>query len=105
MFKLNSLFLFYSSVYLNLKFVVAGEIKSGIPSFQLPQFSYERLVEPMIALNTTSNWTDIITNKTFEAVTFNTIVNDLGTRLAIIPMIAILEQVAIAKAFCMLIDY
>jgi len=80
-------------------FTLTGEIKSGIPSFQLPQFSYERLVEPMIALNTTSNWTDIITNKTFEAVTFNTIVNDLGTGLAIIPMIAILEQVAIAKAF------
>ena len=71
----------------------------------MPEFSYERLVEPMILLNTTSNWTDILPNKTFEVVDFGTIVGDLGTGLAVVPMIAILEQVAIAKAFCMLNFY
>lgn len=35
-----------------------------------------------------------------EIVTFDTILSDLGTGLAMVPIIAILEQVAIAKAFC-----
>jgi len=34
-----------------------------------------------------------------ESVTFLAILADLGTGLAMIPIIAILEQVAIAKAF------
>jgi sodium-independent sulfate anion transporter 11 len=33
-------------------------------------------------------------------VTFDTILSDLGMGLAMVPIIAILEQVAIAKAFC-----
>lgn len=33
-------------------------------------------------------------------MTFDTILADLGTGIAMVPIVAILEQVAIAKAFC-----
>ena len=77
-----------------------GEIKSGIPAFQFPQFTYEREVTPMVPYNSTSNWTDIVANETAETVTFDVILKDLGAGIGLVPIIAILEQVAIAKAFC-----
>lgn len=43
------------------------------------------------------------TEPVYEIVTFDVILQDLGTGLIMIPAIAILEQVAIAKAFCELI--
>ncbi len=67
-----------------------GEIKSGVPSFHLPPFSFERPVS-----NSSNS-----SNPDFELVTFDTILSDLGMGLAMVPIIAILEQVAIAKAFC-----
>lgn len=72
-------------------FNLTGEIKSGVPSFHLPPFSFER----PISNSSLSNSTD----PGFELVTFETIVSDLGMGLVMVPMIAILEQVAIAKAF------
>lgn len=75
-----------------VKFFFLGEIKSGVPSFHLPPFSFER----PISNSSLSNSTD----PGFELVTFETIVSDLGMGLVMVPMIAILEQVAIAKAFC-----
>jgi sodium-independent sulfate anion transporter 11 len=52
-----------------------------------------------IVNSSSANWTDIIANQTYELVSFGTIVSDLGTGLVLVPVIAILEQVAIAKAF------
>lgn len=79
---------------LNFLFINLGEIKSGIPSFHLPPFSYERPVSNSSISNSTGP------HPGFELVTFDTILSDLGTGLAMVPIIAILEQVAIAKAFC-----
>jgi sodium-independent sulfate anion transporter 11 len=70
--------------------LLLGEIKSGVPSFHLPPFSFERPVS-----NSSNS-----SNPEFELVTFDTILSDLGMGLAMVPIIAILEQVAIAKAFC-----
>ncbi|XP_046455001.1 sodium-independent sulfate anion transporter-like isoform X2 [Daphnia pulex] len=70
-------------------FNLTGEIKSGVPSFHLPPFSFERPVS-----NSSNS-----SNPEFELVTFDTILSDLGMGLAMVPIIAILEQVAIAKAF------
>lgn len=72
----------------------SGEIKSGVPSFHLPPFSFERPVS-----NSSNS-----TNPDTEWVTFDTILSDLGMGLAMVPIIAILEQVAIAKAFCELLS-
>jgi len=52
-----------------------------------------------IVNSSSANWTDVIANQTYELVSFGTIVSDLGTGLILVPVIAILEQVAIAKAF------
>ena len=72
----------------------AREIKWGIPSFHLPPFNFER----PISNSSISNSSD--PNPGYELVTFNTIIKDLGMGLVMVPIIAILEQVAIAKAFC-----
>ncbi len=77
-----------------------GEIKSGIPTFKLPPFGFERPVDQIIPFNTTNNWTDSITNVTTEWVSFGDIMSDFGFGFVLVPVVAILEQVAIAKAFC-----
>ncbi|KAF5285567.1 hypothetical protein FQR65_LT13201 [Abscondita terminalis] len=59
-------------------FLLTGAIKAGFPSLQLPPFS------------TTLN------NRT---IGFYEMVNDLGTSIALVPIIAVLGNVAIAKAF------
>ena len=46
-----------------------------------------------------SNWTDLVGNVTYEWVSFDTMLSDYGAGLALVPIIAILEQIAIAKAF------
>lgn len=74
-----------------------GEIKSGIPSFQVPPFSFDR---PIISSSSNrTNFDSVMNQNGTESVTFLAILADLGTGLAMIPIIAILEQVAIAKAF------
>lgn len=62
-------------------FKLTGEIAEGLPPLGLPPFSI------------TSN------NQTYN---FSGIVSELGTGLISIPLIAILESIAIAKAFCKL---
>lgn len=59
-----------------------GDIKSGLPPFELPPFSLNR---------TEGNITVLIG--------FSDICSELGASIGLIPLIAILEQVAIAKAF------
>lgn len=63
----------------NQPFRVTGNITAGLPPFRLPPFS------------TTINGTE---------VPFKEMINTVGASLATIPMVAILEVVAIAKAFC-----
>ncbi|CAL4077811.1 unnamed protein product, partial [Meganyctiphanes norvegica] len=55
-------------------FCITGDIKAGLPSFKLPEFS-------------SSNHT------------FSQIMGDIGSGVAVIPLIAILENIAIASAF------
>lgn len=62
-------------------FVLTGEVGEGIPQLDLPPFS------------TTYN------NTTYE---FLDMVEIYGSSLAFIPLVALLESVAIAKAFCTL---
>lgn len=68
----------------NAPFVLTGEVGEGIPKLELPPFS------------TTYN------NETYE---FLDMVEIYGSSLAFVPLVAILESVAIAKAFCKLQDY
>ena len=64
----------------NTTFILTGNIESGLPPFQLPPFSYN----------------DTKVNKVLD---FGGMVKELGPALIIIPLLAILENVAIAKAF------
>jgi len=67
-------------------FVLTGEIDGKIPAFQLPPFSI-----PANISNATGTWN--------EEIPFSEMVSKLGSAIIIIPIIAILESVAIAKAF------
>lgn len=58
--------------------ILTGAVKPGLPGLSLPPFS------------TTIN------NKTVE---FDEMLNDLGTSVVLVPIIAVLGNVAIAKAF------
>ncbi|XP_063240337.1 sodium-independent sulfate anion transporter-like [Bacillus rossius redtenbacheri] len=60
-------------------FLLSGTIKPGLPPFQLPSFSVQ-------SGNTT-------------AMTFTQMCNDLGSGLVVVPIISVLSNVAIAKAF------
>lgn len=60
-----------------------GDIKAGLPPFEIPPFSINRTVD--------SNST--------EWISFPEICSELGASIGLIPLIAILEQVAIAKTF------
>ncbi len=61
-------------------FVLTGDIESGLPPFEPPPFS----------TNGTSG----------EAVDFGGMLSTLNIGIIIIPLISILENVAIAKSFC-----
>ena len=65
----------------NTTFILTGNIKAGLPEFQPPPFSF---------------------NDTEKNVTYNfgEMVSELGAAIAILPLLAILGNVAIAKAFC-----
>ena len=56
-------------------FILTGNIDAGVPSFKVPPFS-------------------------FKGQSFSEMVSALGPATIILPMIAILENVAMAKAFC-----
>ena len=59
-------------------FILTGNIDGGLPAFELPPFSF---------------------NATGEYYIFQDMVSELSTAVIIIPLLAILENVAIAKAF------
>lgn len=63
-------------------FTLTGDIQSGLPAFELPAFSANRTVE----------------GSTVE-LGFGDICSELGSSIGLVPLIAILEQVAIAKSF------
>ena len=67
-------------------FTLTGSIQSGLPSFQPPPF--------FILANSTRNGTF-----PDQDIGFSDMVSKLGSAIIIIPIIAILESVAIAKAF------
>ena len=67
-------------------FMLTGDIDGGIPNFQLPFFS--------IPANATGPF------EPEEDISFGKMVQELGAAIIIIPIIAILESIAIAKAFC-----
>jgi sodium-independent sulfate anion transporter 11 len=58
-----------------------GNITQGLPEFQLPPFEF---------YDNTANHT----------VTFTDMCSTLGTGLIIVPLVALLENIAICKAFC-----
>ena len=60
-------------------FRITGNVTAGLPSFRVPPFS------------TTINGTE---------VPFKDMLSTVGASFASIPLVAILEVVAIAKAFC-----
>jgi len=69
----------------NCTFTLTGNIQSGLPVFELPKFS----ITPD---NTTQGETE-------EFVSFGTMVSRLGLSLIIVPVVAIVDAAAIAKAF------
>ncbi len=67
----------------NATFVLTGDIESGLPPIQPPPFStFDNTTTPGVELN------------------FSDMLSRLGSGVIILPLIAILENVAIAKAFC-----
>ena len=68
----------------NATFILTGDIQRGLPPFQPPPFSF----------NDTSQ------TASGDIIDFQGMVSELGSAIAIIPLLAILENVAIAKAFC-----
>ena len=71
----------------NCTFTLTGDIKGGIPHPGLPPFSIPR--------HSVANHTLPV-----EDISFGDMASNLGSAFIIIPIIAILESVAIAKAFC-----
>ena len=65
-------------------FMLTGDIDGGVPNFQLPPFS--------IPANASGLG--------LEEIGFGEMIKELGAAIIIIPIIAILESIAIAKAFC-----
>lgn len=68
----------YQQSGLEAPFLLTGEVKPGLPEFKAPPFT-----------TTYSNHT----------VHFNEMISDLGTSVFLVPVIAVLGNVAIAKAF------
>lgn len=65
----------------SIPFGITGQVASGFPTFAPPEFSVE--------VNGTT-------------LSFGDMISELGTDLLFIPVVAILEMVAVAKAFCKL---
>ena len=66
----------------NTTFILTGNLESGIPEFQFPPFS------------STNPQTGVTTN-------FGGMLSELGSAIIILPLMAVLENIAIAKAFGM----
>lgn len=63
-------------------FVLTGTVKSGIPDFETPPFS-----------------TNYVRNGTEVTMDFKDMVSELGSSIILVPIIAVLGNVAISKAF------
>ena len=70
-------------------FTLTSEIDSGLPAFQPPPFS--------VSVNTTQS--NSSSSSDTETHGLGEMLSNLGAAVIIIPLIAILESVAIAKAF------
>lgn len=66
-------------------FKLIGHIPPGMPDFQLPPFSIPEIVENGIVIQ--------------QGETFGEMVSNMGSGLIVIPLIALLENIAICKAF------
>lgn len=66
---------------------VIGKIPAGMPAFQVPQFSIPEVV---------NETTGEILQK---GESFNEIVSQMGSSLIVIPLIALLENISVCKAF------
>lgn len=64
-------------------FILTGDIQRGLPPFQPPPFSFN----------------DTSSTASGDIIDFKGMISELGSAIAIIPLLAILENVAIAKAF------
>lgn len=60
-------------------FILIGKVPDGLPDFKVPPFGYD---------------------KDGQHVSFVTMISDLGVNLMVLPLIAILENIAVCKAFC-----
>ena len=70
--------------------MLTGEIDGRVPPFAPPPFS--------IPANATGD------GEPHEEINFSGMLSELGSAIIIIPIIAILESIAIAKAFCKMED-
>lgn len=70
-------------------FKLIGEIPAGLPDFAPPPFS----------ITPTGNSTEE------KALSFGDMVSDLGSGIAVVPLIALLEDIAVCKAFCKYNNY
>lgn len=74
-------YVFQSSV--SAPFKLIGDIPPGLPSFEVPSFS--------LNANQSSNGRE---------ESFAEVVSSLGSGLVVVPLIALMENIAICKAFC-----
>ena len=79
----SSLFAYYADQRDHMPFILTGKVKSGLPNFSLPPFetSYE------------------MNNGTIVEMGFFDMVSELGSSIFLVPIIAVLGNVAISKAF------
>nr|CAH7755569.1 unnamed protein product [Callosobruchus chinensis] len=66
-----------------IPFKVIGVVPQGLPDVKLPPFGYEREI-----------------NGTIARTTFFDMVTQLGSGIIVVPLIGILENIAVCKAFC-----
>lgn len=71
----------------NSYFHLIGTVPAGLPHLQLPPFSI-----PELRNETTG---EIIR----EAETFSQMLSDMGSSIIVVPLIALLEDIAVCKAF------
>ncbi|XP_054155831.1 sodium-independent sulfate anion transporter-like [Oppia nitens] len=75
------------------RITMTGQIRTGLPPFQLPPFSIQQQQQPMVNNNNT-------TTTTISAdIEFGQIFSDLGTGVFVVALLGLMESVAVAKAF------
>lgn len=79
---ISSTFAYYADQYEEKPFILTGKVKSGLPEPALPPFE-----------------TSYINNGTVVQMGFMDMVSELGSSIALVPIIAVLGNVAISKAF------